>query len=89
MDGILDVNYVLSQHAADVMREREIKREWLEAALAAPALRQPHETDPALSYALLSIAERDGRVLRVVYKHIIEPWKVVTVYFDRTMKGRL
>ena len=89
MDGGLGMNYVLSQHAADVMRERDIKQEWLDAALAAPALRHLHETDPALSYALLSIAERDGRVLRVVYDHTIEPWKVVTVYFDRTMKGRL
>lgn len=83
------MNFVLSQHAADVMRERDIKREWIEAALASPVLRQPHETDPALRYALLPIAERDGRVLRVVYNHTIEPWKVVTVYFDRTMKGRL
>ncbi|MCO5096475.1 MAG: DUF4258 domain-containing protein [Rhodocyclaceae bacterium] len=83
------MNFVLSQHAADVMRERDIKQEWLDAALVSPALRQPHETDPALSYALLPIAERDGRVLPVVYKHTIEPWKVVTVYFDRTMKGRL
>lgn len=84
-----DMDYTLSQHAADVMRERDIKQEWLDAALASPALRQPHEIDPALSYALLPIAERDGRVLRVVYNHTIEPWKVVTVYFDRTMKGRL
>ena len=83
------MDYILSQHAADVMREREIRQEWLEAALSAPALRQPHEADPVLSYALLPIAERDGRVLRVVYNHTIEPWKVVTVYFDRTMKGKL
>lgn len=83
------MDYALSQHAADVMREREIRREWLEAALVAPALRQPHEADPALGYALLPIAERDGRVLRVVYNHSTEPWTVVTVYFDRTMKGKL
>lgn len=83
------MDFTLSQHAAVVMRERDIKQEWLEATLATPALRQPHEIDPALSYALLPIAERDGRVLRVVYNHTIEPWKVVTVYFDRTMKGKL
>ena len=83
------MDYTLSQHAADVMQERDIKQDWLEAALAAPALRQPHESDPSLSYALLPIEEKDGRVLRVVYNHSIEPWKVVTVYFDRTMKGRL
>lgn len=84
-----DMDCTLSQHALDVVRERDIEQKWLEAALATPALRQPHEIDPALSYVLLPIAERDGRVLRVVYNHTIEPWKVVTVYFDRTMKGKL
>ena len=30
-----------------------------------------------------------GRVLRVIYNETVVPWRVVTIYFDRTMRNRL
>ncbi|EAZ93103.1 DUF4258 domain-containing protein [Crocosphaera chwakensis] len=36
-----------------------------------------------------SIPEFGNRVLRVVYKPTENPIKVITVHFDRSMKGKL
>ena len=54
-----------------------------------PERTEPHASDPALRHALGRIAERDGRVLRVIYNETVVPWRVVTIYFDRTMRNRL
>ena len=45
------------------------------------------ETDPedlALGHALGRIPEHGDSVLRVVYNKTVKPWRIVTVYFDRT-----
>ena len=42
-----------------------------------------------LKHALRRIPEYDDRILRVVYNETSEPWRVVTVFFDRTMRGKL
>ncbi len=34
------------------------------------------------------IAERDGRILRVVYNGLVNPPRIVTVYFDRRQRGK-
>jgi len=39
-------------------------------------------------HALGRIAERDGRVLRVVYNAAVRPPRIVTVYFDRRERGK-
>ena len=42
-----------------------------------------------LRHALARIPERDDRVLRVVYNENVHPWRIVTAYFDRAMRGKL
>jgi len=39
-------------------------------------------------HALGRIAERDGRVLRVVYNALVQPPRIVTAYFDRRERGK-
>jgi hypothetical protein len=39
-------------------------------------------------HAFLRIAERNHRVLRVVYNPDVHPVRVITVYFDRRLRGR-
>jgi hypothetical protein len=46
-------------------------------------------TDPALESRLRKIPEFGDRVLRVVLNTQVVPVRVVSVYFDRTMKGKL
>ena len=83
------MDYTLSEHAASAIIEREILQEWLDQTLDSPDLSLPHESDPNLRYALKRIAECENRVLRAVYNADKNPINIVTVYFDRTMKGKL
>lgn len=83
------MDFLLSEHAESAVRERAIKREWINAALNDPDLVLPHETDAAAMHAFKRIEEFGNRVLRVIYNADKDPVVVVTAYFDRAMKGRL
>lgn len=83
------MNYELSQHAHDVLTERKIPVEWLERALHEPELKRPDPADATLERRYRKIPEHANRVLRVVVNTTVAPERVVSVYFDRTMKGKL
>jgi len=83
------MNYELSQHALVRMRERKIETAWLEQAITKPERTEPDEDDPGMEHRLAAIAERGYRVLRVVCDPRATPLKIVTVHFDRSMKGKL
>lgn len=83
------MKYQLTQHARDVMAERQIPVEWMEHALNNPEKTEPDTGDAALEHSLALIAQHGNRVLRVVYNKSVDPVRVVTVYFDRKMKGKL
>jgi len=83
------MNYELTQHARDALQERQIAVEWMERVIAKPALVQPSPRDPTVESRLAEIPEHDDRVLRVVINKAVVPERVVSVYFDRTMKGKL
>lgn len=83
------MEYTLSQHVQDTMRERKIDPAWLAATMNAPEATEPHREDPTLIHALRRIPEFGNRVLRVIYNQTKTPPHIVTVYFDRTIKGKL
>jgi hypothetical protein len=83
------MDYTLSQHAQDTMRERKIDPAWLAAAMSAPEATVQHRDDPTLIHALRCIPEFGNRVLRVIYNQTRTPPHIVTVYFDRTIRGPL
>lgn len=83
------MNYTLSEHAKKVLAEREIQLEWLERTLHEPVLRRPDPDDSLLERRYRAIPEFEGRVLRVVVNVAIEPVRVVSVFFDRSMRGKL
>ena len=83
------MSYELTQHARDVLDEREILIEWVERVLNRPTLREPAESDITLENRFARIPEFGNRVLRVVINTTIVPERVVSVYFDRRMKNRL
>ena len=83
------MNYALTEHARKVLVERQIPVEWLERALHEPVLREPDPNDASLERRYRPITEFDGRVLRVVVNISVEPVRVVSVFFDRRMRGRL
>lgn len=74
---------VLSKHAQDVMRERNIPEEWVSRTVDTPDRRE----DPAdgTTHYIKAIPEHGGRFLRVVANPGVTPARVVTVFFDRRL----
>lgn len=83
------MNFTLSEHAEITIRERKIDLEWIERTLASPGRVEADREDPNARHALAVIPENGDRVLRVIYNHTKNPPHLVTVYFDRTQKGKL
>ena len=78
-----------SRHALHVMAERLLPVEWVELAVAEPASRTPDPNDPDVERFFRPIPEHADRVLRVAVNTRVVPWRVVSVFFDRSMKGKL
>lgn len=83
------MKYELSQHALIRLQERKIEIAWLEQTLNQPERIEPDQDEPELEHRLAVIAECDYRVLRVVCDPRDEPLKIVTLHFDRSLKGKL
>jgi hypothetical protein len=81
--------YDLSRHAKDVISERYIRLAWLEQVLDSPELVEADRDDPELMHHVGRIKEHGNRALRVVFNNSASPVRIVTVYFDRKLKGRL
>jgi hypothetical protein len=82
-------SYDLSQHAKEVIKERDIQLRWLEQVLDRPELVEADADDPQLTHHVVRIREYGNRPLRVVFNARANPVRIVTVYFDRKMKGKL
>lgn len=83
------MQYTLSRHAQVRLAERKIALIWLERVLVSPQGTEPDPDDPALEHRLAAIPECGDRVLRVVCDPRQNPLKVITVHFDRSLKGKL
>jgi len=83
------VKFVLTKHAQDVMEEREIPMAWVARVLDGPDRVEADRRDPELEHRLGRIPERQGRVLRVVLGRKARLRRIITVYFDRKMRGKL
>ena len=76
-------------HARVVMAQRLIPEEWVSLAVAAPGLRTSDPNDSGVERFFWRIPEADDRVLRVAVNTRVEAWRVVSVFLDCTMRGRL
>ena len=83
------MKYELTKHAQKVLDEREIPVEWMERTLSAPELVLPDPDDATVERRFRQIPEFGGRVLRVAVNTAVEPNRIVSVFFDRDMKGKL
>jgi hypothetical protein len=83
------MNYELSKHAQKALEERETPVEWMWRTMSAPELVLPDPEDATVERRFRRIPEYGGRVLRVAVNTAVEPNRVVSVFFDRQMKGKL
>jgi uncharacterized DUF497 family protein len=72
-----------------MMERRGISERWVEQTIAAPQEVEPDALDLDLEHRLAVIAEFGNRVLRVIVNVRTDPERVITVYFDRGMRGKL
>ena len=77
------VTFEYSHHARAMLTERVIEREWVERTILAPQATEPDPRHPDRVRAFRPVAERDGRVLRVVYVPAGQTYRVITLFFDR------
>jgi hypothetical protein len=77
-----------TEHARRVLEERGIDASWLERTLAAPEWTQPDPLDATVERYYRRIPEYGNRVLRVAVNTTVDPWRVVSVFFDRNAKGK-
>ena len=83
------MNYELTKHAQKALEERGIRIEWLERTLSAPECVLPDSSDATVERYFRHIPEFGGRILRVAVNTSVEPTRVVSIFFDRAMKGKL
>ena len=83
------MDLIFTEHANHVLEIRLIDREWVIATVKHPELREPDPNDTELERFYRCIPDRGNRVLRVVVNTKLAPWRIVSVFFDRRMKGKL
>jgi hypothetical protein len=81
------MDYVLTEHARDVLEKRRIPLEWMERVLAEPRWTEPDPVDADLEHRLAPVSEFGNHVLRVIANVKTTPPRIVTVYFDRRRTG--
>jgi hypothetical protein len=70
------------------MRERELKQEWVEDAIANPDWTEADPAGPGIARSFKAIPQRDNRVLRVVWVETPEALRVITAFLDRRARRR-
>lgn len=83
------IDFKLTHHAEDAMVKRKIEKEWLERVLTSPQRIEKDAIDPMLEHRLAVISECDNRVLRVIINPHLNPMRVITLFFDRKMRGKI
>jgi hypothetical protein len=83
------MEYIFTEHAKHVIAEREILVAWIERVFFKPEKIETDQKDFTLKHSLGRIHEHGGRVLRVVYNDLTRPKRIVTAYFDRSMRNKL
>jgi hypothetical protein len=78
-----------TEHAEDMLVERNIEREWVERTIGRPDSVEPDSRRVDITLAFRKIPERDDRVLRVAYAESDQEIRVVTTYFDRGRRKKV
>lgn len=75
--------FTYTNHAHDMLAEREIAPEWVERTVLEPETTEPDPKHPERVRAFRTVPERDGRVMRVVYVPDGDTYRVITLFLDR------
>lgn len=80
------VDYEFSEHASDMLKERNIQEDWVRLAIEDPERKERKEDGTV--HCIRAIEQYGGRYLRVVVNPDDRPRRIVTVFFDRRIMRR-
>ena len=72
-----------------MMARRCIKEEWLRQVFLKPDYQELDPIDPTVTSLFGKIIEYEDRVLRVSVNFNKQPPMIVSMHFDRSMKGKI
>lgn len=75
--------FTYTQHAIQMLAERNIERDWVERTILQPDATEPDDKHPDRWRAFRGVPERDGRVLRVVYASSCSTYRLITLFLGR------
>ncbi len=78
------VEYEFSEHAYEMLKERNIKNEWVDKTIGEADDKE--SKDDGTIHDLKAIQEFEGRILRVIMNPDVEPLRRVTLFFDRRQR---
>ena len=78
------MDFELSAHAKDMLKERNIPEEWIWRAINESDWKE--RGDDGNIHYFRGIPEHGGRILHVIVNPNVKPQKVVTVFFDRRVR---
>ena len=78
------IEYQFSEHASEMLRERNIQESWVKLTMENPEKKEMND-DGTVHY-IRSIKQYGGRYLRVVVDPDVNPQRIVTVFFDRRLR---
>jgi hypothetical protein len=79
------IEYEFSEHAYVMLRERNIEEAWVQSVMQNPDKKELKD-DGTIHY-IRAIEQYEGRYLRVVVNPKASPQRIVTIFFDRRMRG--
>ena len=74
-----------SAHAKGMLKERKIFEEWVWRTINTPDRKRRRADDGNMHYSK-AIKEREGKVLHVVINQDVQPFRIVTLFFDRRLR---
>ncbi len=78
------MDFELTKHTRDMLKERDILEEWLWLTINNPDWKNIGEDGN--NHYFKSIKEHKEQILHVVVNPNVSPNKVITVFFDRRMR---
>lgn len=77
------VKYEFSEHAFDMLKERNIQEAWVKLTMETPEKQGRHG---GMVHYVRAIEEYGGQYLRVVANSDVKPQRIVTLFFDRRLR---
>jgi Domain of unknown function (DUF4258) len=80
------LTFTLSNHAKDMLKERNILEEWVWRTVNSPS--ETHTGEDGNTHYIKEIDEKEGRMLRVIVNPFVQPNRIVTVFFDHHLSKK-